>query len=113
MSTSNVTHALADADPAGFLTFEQEADAVMSRARTHRAQLIVRAALVVVLLLIVWACFATVEEVTRGDGRVIPSRQLQVLQSLDGGVVTEILVQEGEVVEAGQLLLKIDERRLP
>ena len=49
MSTSNVTHALADADPAGFLTFEQEADAVMSRARTHRAQLIVRAALVVVL----------------------------------------------------------------
>ena len=38
---------LADADPAGFLTFEQEADAVMSRAKTHRAQLIVRSALVV------------------------------------------------------------------
>lgn len=100
-----------DADPAGFLTFEQEAEAVMSRARTHRAQLIVRSALVVLLGLVVWASFATVEEVTRGDARVIPSRQLQVLQSLDGGVVTEILVQEGEVVEAGQLLLKIDETR--
>ena len=80
----------------------------MSRAKTHRAQLIVRAALVVVLLLIVWACFATVEEVTRGDGRVIPSRQLQVLQSLDGGVVTEILVQEGQSVEAGRPLVVVE-----
>jgi len=100
-----------DADPAGFTTFEQQADAVMSRARTQRAQLIVRSAVVVLLVLIVWASFASVDEVTRGDGRVIPSRQLQVLQSLDGGVVTEILVQEGEVVEAGQLLLRIDETR--
>ncbi len=100
-----------DADIAGFRTFEQEADAVMSRARTHRAQLIVRSALLVLLLLIVWASFATVEEVTRGEGRVVPSRQLQVLQSLDGGVVTDILVREGEVVEAGQLLLRIDETR--
>ena len=83
----------------------------MSRARTQRAQLIVRAALVVVLLLVLWACFAQVEEVTRGEGKVIPSRQLQIVQSLDGGVVSEILVQEGQVVEAGQLLLKIDETR--
>jgi adhesin transport system membrane fusion protein len=71
----------------------------------------VRAALVVVLLLVLWACFAHVEEVTRGDGKVIPSKQLQIVQSLDGGVVSEILVQEGQVVEAGQLLLKIDETR--
>ena len=96
---------------AGFGGFEQQADVVMSRALTQRAQLIVRAALVVVLVLVLWACFAQIEEVTRGDGRVIPSKQLQVVQSLDGGVVSEILVSEGEVVEAGQLLLKIDETR--
>lgn len=101
----------AAADAAGFRTFEHQAEVVMSRARTQRAQLIVRAALVVVLLLVLWACFAHVEEVTRGDGKVIPSKQLQVVQSLDGGVVSEILVQEGQVVEAGQLLLKIDETR--
>jgi adhesin transport system membrane fusion protein len=99
------------ASPAGFRNFEQEADAVMSRSRTHRAQKIVRTALVVVLLLVLWASFAHVEEVTRGDGKVIPSRQLQVLQALDGGVVSEILVQEGQVVDANQLLLKIDETR--
>ena len=91
--------------------FELEADVVMSRHQTQRAQLIVRAAIGVVIVLIVWACFAHVEEVTKGDGKVISSRQLQVIQSLDGGVVSEILVREGDVVEAGQLLLKIDETR--
>lgn len=99
------------ADPAGFRPFELEADAVMSRTATQRAGRIVQVALVVVALLLVWAAFATVEEVTRGEGRVIPSRQLQVVQSLDGGVVSEILVREGEVVEANQLLLRIDETR--
>ncbi|HEX6706467.1 MAG TPA: HlyD family type I secretion periplasmic adaptor subunit [Albitalea sp.] len=100
-----------EAGRAGFRSFEQEADAVMSRSGTARAQQIVRAAVVVLLLLIVWASFAQVEEVTRGEGKVIPSRQLQVVQALDGGVVSEILVQEGQVVEAGQLLVKIDETR--
>ena len=98
-------------DPAGFRPFELEADEVMSRAKTQRAQTIVRAAVVVVLLLIVWASLAHVDEVTKGDGKVIPSRQLQLVQSLDGGVVSDILVKEGQVVEKDQLLLKIDETR--
>lgn len=92
-------------------SFETEAADVLSQRSTHRAQLIVRAASVVVVSLLVWAALARVDEVTRGEGRVIPSRQLQVVQSLDGGVVSEILVQEGQVVEAGQLLLRIDETR--
>jgi adhesin transport system membrane fusion protein len=101
----------AEPEAAGFGSFEQQAEVVMSRATTQRAQLIVRASAVVLLVLVLWACLADVEEVTRGDGRVIPSRQLQVVQSLDGGVVSEILVTEGQMVEAGQLLLKIDETR--
>ena len=96
---------------AGFRSFELEADDVMSRARTQRAQKIVRAALVVVVLLIGWAALAHVDEITKGDARVISSRQLQLVQSLDGGVVSEILVREGQVVEKDQLLLKIDETR--
>ncbi len=92
-------------------SFEAEAADVLSQQSTHRAQLIVRAALVVVVSMLVWAALARVDEVTRGEGRVIPSRQLQVVQSLDGGVVSEILVQEGQVVKAGQLLLRIDETR--
>nr|MBP8175111.1 biotin/lipoyl-binding protein [Sphaerotilus sp.] len=97
--------------PAGLADFEREAEELMSRQRTARAQRIVRSAVVVVCGLIVWAAFAEIDEVTKGDGRVIPSRQLQVVQSLDGGVVSEILVREGQQVEAGQLLLKIDETR--
>lgn len=96
---------------AGMRSFEQEAEAIMSTARTHRAQTLVRSAVVVTVVLIVWASVAQVDEVTKGEAKVIPSRQLQVIQSLDGGVVSEILVKEGQVVEAGQMLLKIDETR--
>ena len=101
----------AQAAQAGLTPFEREADALISRQRTHRAQAIVRAALLVTVLLVVWAALAQVDEVTRGEARVISSRQLQVVQSLDGGVVAEILVREGELVEAGQLLLRVDETR--
>jgi len=94
-----------------FRGFEFEAEEVMSRRATHRAQRIVRLALVIVVVLLVWASLARVDEITRGEGRVIPSRQLQVVQSLDGGVVAEILVREGQVVEPGELLLRIDETR--
>jgi adhesin transport system membrane fusion protein len=101
----------AQASAAGLVPFEQEADALISRQRTHRAQAIVRVALLVVVVLIVWAALARVDEVTRGEARVISSRQLQIVQSLDGGVVVEILVKEGQVVELGQLLLRVDETR--
>jgi membrane fusion protein, adhesin transport system len=101
----------AQAADAGMRPFELEADALISRQRTHRAQKVVRAALAVSVLLIVWAALAHVDEVTRGDARVIPSRQLQVVQSLDGGIVSEILVREGQVVDAGQLLLRVEETR--
>ncbi len=100
-----------DAEAGGLRSFELQADEVMSRQRTRRAQKIVRSAVLVIALLLLWAAFARVDEVTRGDARVIPSRQLQVLQALDGGVVAEILVKEGQVVEKDQLLLRIDETR--
>jgi adhesin transport system membrane fusion protein len=95
----------------GIEVFEREASEVMSRQHTVRARKIARMAVFVVVALIVWAAFARVDEVTRGDGRVVPSRQLQVLQSLDGGIVEQILAHEGDKVEAGQVLLMIDPTR--
>lgn len=92
-------------------SFEQAAEGLISERSTRQSQLIVRAAAWVVLLLTVWATLAQIDEVTRGEARVIASRQLQLVQSLDGGVVSDILVREGEVVDQGQLLLKIDETR--
>jgi len=96
---------------AGMHGFEVEADAVMSTEKTFRAQTLVRCAVIVVGGLIIWASVAEIDEVTKGEAKVVPSKQLQVIQALDGGVVSEILVKEGQVVEAGQLLLKIDETR--
>ncbi|PRO70019.1 HlyD family type I secretion periplasmic adaptor subunit [Alteromonas gracilis] len=65
----------------------------------------------VLLLLVIWSYFAEIDEVAKGDGKVIPSQQLQVLQSYDGGIVQEILVREGQAVKAGQVLLKVDPTR--
>ena len=64
-----------------------------------------------VVVIIVWATFAEVDIVTRGQGKVIPSRQVQILGSQDGGVITEILVREGDLVQQGELLLKLDQTR--
>jgi adhesin transport system membrane fusion protein len=66
------------------------------------------------LMLIVffaWASVSELEEVTRGQGRVIPSSREQVIQSLDPGLLTELKVREGDTVEKGQLLLRIDDTR--
>lgn len=57
---------------------------------------------------LIWAHFAALDVVTHGRGQVIPSSQRQVVQSLDTGVIGEILVAEGDFVETGQVLLRID-----
>ena len=76
-----------------------------------RARAVLRWVGATLVALIIWAAIAQIDEVTRGMGKVIPSLQLQVLQSVDGGMVSAIHVKEGDVVEAGQLLLNIDSTR--
>ena len=66
---------------------------------------------IVLFLLVVWSYFAEIDEVAKGDGKVISSQQLQVLQSYDGGIVQDILVGEGQTVKAGQVLLRVDPTR--
>ena len=63
------------------------------------------------VVFVIWAYNSPIEEVTRGQGNVIPSSREQVVQSLDPGIITEILVKEGDIVEKGQVLLKLDDTR--
>lgn len=91
--------------------FGGDADRAMLAQEPLRARMLVNSLGVVFILAVLWAGLSEVDEITKGEGKVIPSRQLQVLQSLDGGVVSEILVQEGQVVEPGQVLVNIDTTR--
>lgn len=88
-----------------------DADWAQLQQEPLRARKLLRIAGVVVVLLILWAAFAKVDEVTRGEGKVVPTSQVQILQTVDGGVVDEILVHEGQMVEPGQILLRIDPTR--
>ena len=77
--------------------------------RTSRNLVRVMGAVVVVALL--WAATFNLDEVTRGTGKVIPSSREQVIQSLDSGVLSELLVREGDAVVKDQVLLRIDDAR--
>ncbi|HYN54124.1 MAG TPA: HlyD family type I secretion periplasmic adaptor subunit, partial [Methylotenera sp.] len=93
------------------LAWDDEADLLLKEQKPVHARKILYLIALILLTLIVWAYFAKVDEVTRGEGRVIPSKQVQIIQSLDGGIVTAILVKEGDNVVAGTPLVRIDETR--
>lgn len=83
-------------------------EVIQSKPPRHAVN-VVRIGMVLFVVAIVWAYFATLEEVTRGDGRVIPSRQIQVVQAPDSGIVEAIFVREGDIVQEGQPLIEIDD----
>jgi adhesin transport system membrane fusion protein len=60
---------------------------------------------------LIWAKFAVLEEVTTGEGKAIPSSKIQVIQNLEGGIVSEIFVREGQVVEKNDVLMRLDDTR--
>ena len=93
------------------LTWREEADLAILEQTPLKAKLLIYTILFILLAALAWAWLAKVDEITRGEGRVIPSRQLQVIQSLDGGIVSEILVKVGDLVKVGMPLIKIDETR--
>lgn len=93
------------------LDWAGDADWARLQQEPLRARMLLRWVAVILLLLLLWAAFAHVDEVTRGEAKVVPTSQLQVIQSVDGGVVEEMPVREGQTVDAGELLLRIDPTR--
>ncbi|MBB1077330.1 biotin/lipoyl-binding protein, partial [Rhodoferax sp. 4810] len=92
--------------------FDANADWAIAEQTPRGARLLIWLGAIAVFVLIVWAALADLDEVTRGEGKVIPSRQVQILQSLDGGIVSDILVKEGQTVKTGDLLVKVDPTRM-
>lgn len=87
----------------------------VSRALVNDAPRIIRLTLWLMLAFIfsslLWAGWAQLEEVTRGEGKAIPSSRLQKIQNLEGGILSELLVHEGQIVNAGDPLMRLDDTR--
>lgn len=65
--------------------------------------------LLIIALFIGWSAWAEIDEVTRGEGQVVPLSRMQTIQSLDGGILAELKVRRGDRVEQGQLLVRLDD----
>lgn len=63
------------------------------------------------VVFLAWTAFAEIDEVTRGSGKVIPSQQIQVVQNLEGGILSQLHARVGDIVDKDQLLLEIDKTR--
>ena len=91
--------------------WEDEAENEIKEQETLRAKKILYSVGVVLGVLLLWAAITRIDEVTQGEGKVIPSKQVQVVQSFDGGIISELLVRVGQAVKVGDPLVRIDETR--
>ncbi|ETX28836.1 HlyD family efflux transporter periplasmic adaptor subunit [Roseivivax isoporae] len=86
-------------------------DGSYRRQTLARSRLVIQIVVLSVAAAIGWAAVAQVNEVTRGDGTVIPARRMQSIQSLEGGILSELLVREGDIVDPGQVVARLDPTR--
>ncbi|WP_157956914.1 HlyD family type I secretion periplasmic adaptor subunit [Salinicola aestuarinus] len=93
------------------LELADDASAATLQATPWRSRILIWVVLAMLIAFLVWAGVSSVEVVTRGMGQVVPSSRLQTIQNLEGGIVREISVSEGDIVEAGQPLARIDPTR--
>ncbi len=89
--------------------FSNDVRAAIQLRTPKTARMLLFALLGLLVAFLVWAHFAVLDEVKRGNGRVVPSRQIQVVQSLEGGIISELLVQEGAIVDQDQPLARIED----
>ncbi|QTH64671.1 HlyD family type I secretion periplasmic adaptor subunit [Psychrosphaera ytuae] len=90
------------------LKYMKDINAALLLTSPRKSRQVLYLVLLVITISIIWAGFAEIDEVTVGTGKVIPSQQVQVIQNLEGGILKEIAVSEGQLVETGQKLLSID-----
>mgnify|MGYP001365235240 CR=1 FL=1 len=97
--------------PPELLDYTNDTAAAVLMNTPRGARVLLWSMLLFVTVALIWAYFAELEEVTSGMGKVIPSSQIQVVSNLEGGIVRELYIREGQRVEKGQALLLIDDTR--
>lgn len=93
------------------LAFVEDLRAAMLVQSPRSSTLVLAIMLLTLLAGGIWASLCNVEEIVKGEGKIIPASREQVIQSLEGGILEELLVREGDRVEKGQTLLRIDATR--
>ncbi len=86
-------------------------DGSYRRHTLKKARLVIQVVVLSLIIAIGWASIAEINEITRGDGRVVPLRRLQTIQSLEGGILAELYVSEGDIVAEGELIARLDPTR--
>jgi membrane fusion protein, adhesin transport system len=89
------------------LAYMSSLSAAVLQKSPLKSKLIVWIGFLVVVWLVVWSSFAQIDEITKGSGKVIPSHQIQVIQNLEGGIISDILIKEGDFVHKGDVLLRL------
>jgi adhesin transport system membrane fusion protein len=90
------------------LLFMSEVDAAIHRKGSSIAFVLTLVIALLMVVFVLWAHFTVLDEVTRGMGQVIPSQKIQTIQNLEGGILQEIMVQENQIVNKGDILIRID-----
>ncbi len=90
------------------LSFASSAAAAVLYQSPRGGQQLLWMIMVFVVSIVGWAAFADIDEFTRGEGRVIPSRSVQLVQNLEGGIVAEVFVREGQIVKSGESVIRLD-----
>lgn len=91
------------------LDYVSDARAAFLEERAPLSNLLMSAIIGFTVAFVLWAHYSKIDEITRGFGKVIPSDSLQIVQSLDGGVLSELLITEGDTVMEGQTLARISD----
>lgn len=89
------------------LEFMSSLSSAIIQRNSRSSRVILNVIILSVLSLIVWASFGSIDEIVKGYGKVVPSSKVQIIQNLEGGIVSEILVKSADIVKQGTPLLKI------
>lgn len=108
MLKKNKKQEMVSAEDAAFMN---DVRASLLSQKTPKSKIVLQLIGALFVTMLVWAHFARVEEITQGDAKIISKSREQVIQSLEGGILGDMEVSEGQIVEKGQTLLKLDPTR--
>lgn len=91
--------------------FMSETSAAVLQGTPRTAHWILWGTALFFLVALIWASLASLDEIATGTGKVIPTSHIQIVQNMEGGILSEILVREGDVVQKGQILVQMDSTR--